>query len=294
MRVGVFVFLAVAVAGLVLLPASSPATPFAGGTPDTMSAAMLTTPTVDVTLRVQQLFGKTPAAFQYTVLRAMRQIVVQPAPGKRVRFGVGYQNFDFASLDDNIWSFRGAYEQTQSPWGWGLLAPAQLWELTDFDDLLQLGVIPHAFTYVNDIVRLDGFIEVDRSNSDILGIDDATSYGAGGSASARLEVTEGVTICPVGMYEHYWTGQDEQDDSSIFTAGADVDVAAGETFKLDVYGYFTLDTKNDDLDGSYWEYGASVTITVAEGWGVTIGYEGMAGAEEFDSNTFYVDAQVDF
>jgi hypothetical protein len=247
-----------------------------------------------LTVRVQNLFGKTPAAFQYTVLRAMRGIVVQPAPGKRAQLGVSYQDFDFASLNDNLWTIRAAYEQTQSPWGWGLLAPLQVWDLSDLGDLLQLGLAPHAFAYVGDIVRLDGFFELDRSNSDVDGIEDATSYGVGGSASARFEVTQGVTICPVGMHEHYWTGQDGQDDSNVFSAGATAQVAAGGSFSFDLHGFFTLDTTNDELDGSYWEYGASVTVTVAKGWGITVGYEGIAGAEGFDSNTFSVDAQVDF
>ena len=240
------------------------------------------------------LYGKTPEAFQYRVLRSMRRVVVQGAPDKRLRFGVGYDDFKFGTLEGNAWTFDVGFERTQSPWGWGVLSPSQLWELAGLDDLLQIGAVPYVFTVVGGNIRLDGFAEVDVTNSDIIGIGDETSYAVGGSATGHFEVGEAVTITPVGMFEQYWTGQEGQDDSTIFMLGSQVDVVLGSGFDLDIHGYVTFDAQNDDVDDTFWEYGATLTFTISEGWGVTIGYEATTGAEDFSSDRFFVDAQVDF
>lgn len=267
---------------VVLLPGPAPAT------------AVATTTQTPPTLTAADLFGKTPEAFQYRVLRSMRRIAVLGAPTQRVRFGIGYNDFEFGPYDGNAWTFDVAYEQTQSPWGWGLLSPTQLWDISGLNDLLQIGLAPYVFTYINETVRVSGFVEVDLTNSDITGIGDETSYAAGGSVSAVLTVADMVTITPVGIVEQYWAGQDGQDDSTILQVGSDVAIDLGEQFDITLYGFYTIDTQNDDLDDSFFEYGASLTFTIAEGWGLTVRYEGTTGAEEFDANRIFVDAQYDF
>ncbi len=241
-----------------------------------------------------------PSAFQYDLIRALRPIVVQGAPGQRVRFGLGYEDLEVGTLDGTSWSFVGAFERTQSPWGWGVLLPGQNVSLEGVlgtvgvdEEFWQGGVMPYVFSTLGGRGRAGGFVELDFTSSDLAGIGDVTSYAAGAFCSAQFEVGENVTIAPAGFYEHYWTGQDGQDDSDIFTLGPQVEVSLGG-FDLSVYGFFTLDTTNDALDGTFWEYGATVTFTIAEGWGITIGYEGTAGADEFDSNKVTVDAQWDF
>jgi len=246
------------------------------------------------TVTAADLFGKTPEAFQYRVLRSYRKLSVLEMPTQRIRFGAGYENFDFGVLDGDAWTFDAGYERTLSPTGWGLLVPAQIWDISGLDNLLQLGLAPYAFTYVNETIRVGGFVELDFTNSDIASIGDDTSYGIGGSASALFKPSEIVTIAPVGLVEYYWTGQPGQDNSAILQAGVQVGVAPGEHFDFDLYGYFTYDAQNDDLDGTFWEYGASVTFTITEGWGVTVGYEAVSGADEFDVDRFTIDAQYDF
>jgi hypothetical protein len=246
------------------------------------------------TLTAADLYGKTPEAFQYRVLRSMRRIAVLDAPMQRARFGIGYNDFEFGTYDGEAWTFDVAYERTQSPWGWGLLSPSQLWDISGLDDLLQIGLAPYVFTYVSDTVRVSGFVEVDLTNSDIAGIGDETSYAVGGTVSATLTVSEMLTIAPVGIFEQYWAGQDGQDDSTIFQVGSDVAIDLGEQFDIAIYGYYTFDSQNDDIDDSFFEYGASLTFMIAESWGVTVGYEGTSGAEEFEADRVYVDAQYDF
>ena len=165
------------------------------------------------------LFGKSPEAFQYRVLRSMRRVVVQGVPDRRLRFGIGYDDFKFGTLEGNAWTFDVGFERTQSPWGWGMLSPSQLWDLAGLDDLLQIGAVPYAFTFVGGNVRLDGFAEADVTNSDIAGIGDETSYAVGASATGTFEVGEAVTITPVGMFEQYWAGRAGQDDSTTLLLG---------------------------------------------------------------------------
>jgi hypothetical protein len=150
------------------------------------------------------------------------------------------------------------------------------------------------FAFVGGNIRLDGFAEVDVANSDILEIGDETSYAIGGSATGHFEVGEAVTITPVGMFEQYWAGQEDQDDSTIFMVGSKVDVVLGSGFDLDIHGYVTYDTQNDDVDDMFWEYGATVTFTISEGWAVTVGYQATTGAEEFSLDRFFIDGQYDF
>ncbi|MBN1917658.1 MAG: hypothetical protein JW889_07100 [Verrucomicrobia bacterium] len=246
------------------------------------------------TLTAADLFGGTPEAFQYRVLRSYRKVAALEIPQQRIRFGVGYEDLSFGAFDGNAWTFDLGYERTMSPWGWGVLVPSQLWDLSGLEDLLQLGFAPYAFTYVNETIRVGGFVEIDFTNSDIAGIGDDTSYGLGGSASALFKPADIVTIAPVGLVEYYRTGQDSQEDSAIVQAGVQVAVTPGEHFDFDLYGYFTYDAQNDDLDGTFWEFGASLTFTITEGWGVTVGYEAVTGADEFDADRFFVDAQYDF
>jgi hypothetical protein len=266
----------------VLMPGAVAATP----TP------MLTQPVP--TLSAADLFGKTPGAFQYRVLRSLRQLALLDAPEKRARFGVGYEDFDFGTLSGNAWTFDVGFERTQSPWGWGLLSPSQVWDIDGFDDLLQIGLAPYVFTYINETIRLSGFGEIDMTNSDIAGIGDETSYGLGGSASALFKAGGAVTIAPIGMVQYYATGQEGQDDSLALMLGANLDVVLGEQFDIDVYGFYTYENQNDDLDDSFFEYGASFTFTISEGWGVTVGYEATASADEYDAGRLYVNGQYDF
>ena len=170
----------------------------------------------------------------------------------------------------------------------------QLWDIGGFDDLLQLGLAPYVFTHINETIRLTGFAEIDMTNSDIAGIGDDTSYAIGGSASAHFKAGETVTISPVGLVQYYATGQDGQDDSLAVMLGADLDVVLGGQFTIDVYGYYTYENENDDLDDSFFEYGASFTFTLSEGWGVTVGYEATTSADEYDADRFYVNGQYDF
>jgi len=246
------------------------------------------------TLTAADLFGKTPEAFQYRVLRSYRKLAALEVPEQRIRFGAGYESFDFGALEGDAWTFDFGYERTLSPTGWGILVPSQLWDMSGLDDLLQIGIAPYAFTYVNETIRVGGFVELDMANSDVAGIGDDTSYGIGGSASALFKPAEIVTIAPVGLVEYYRTGQDGQDDSAIVQAGVQLGVAPGQRFEFGAYGYLTYDAQNDALDGTFWEYGASVTFTITKGWGVTAGYEGVSGADEFDTDRFFVDAQYDF
>lgn len=246
------------------------------------------------TLTPADLYGKTPAAFEYRVMRSFRQMAALDAPGKRLRVGIGYNDFDFATISGNAWTLDVAFERTQSPWGWGLLTPSQLWDISGFDDLIQLGLAPYVFTYVNETIRLSGYAEIDTTNSDITGIGDDTAYAIGGSASAQFKAGDMVTIAPVGLVQYYATGQDGQDDSLALMLGADLDVVLGEQFAINVYGYYTYENENDDLDDSFFEYGASFTFTLTEGWGVTVGYEATTSAVEYDANRFYVNGQYDF
>jgi hypothetical protein len=256
------------------------------------AAAMLTQPVP--TLSVTDLYGKTPSAFQYRVLRSFRQLALLDAPAKRIRLGIGYDDFDFATLSGNAWTFDVGFERTQSPWGWGLLSPSQVWDISGLNDLRQIGLAPYVFTYINETIRLSGFAEIDTTNSDIVGIGDDTSYGVGGTASALFKASEAVTIAPVGMVQYYATGQDGQDDSLTLVLGTDLDVVLGGQFTIDAYGYYTYENQNSDLDDSFFEYGASLTFTISKGWGVTVGYEATTGAAEYDANRFYVNGQYDF
>jgi hypothetical protein len=267
---------------------------FAGPMPAQAVTPAVTQATPSVVTPASWLYGKTPEAFPYRVMRSMRRVVVQGAPEKRLRFGVGYDDFTFGTLDGDAWTFDVGFERTQSPWGWGLLSPSQLWDIAGLDDLLQVGAAPYAFTFVGGNVRLDAYAEADVANSDITGIGDDTSYAVGGSATGHFELGDAVTITPVGMFQQYWTGQEDQDDSTTFMVGSQVDVVLGSGFDLDVYGYVTYETQNDDVDDTFWEYGAKLTFTISEGWGVTVGYEASTGAESFDVDRFFVDAQCDF
>jgi hypothetical protein len=246
------------------------------------------------TLTAADLFGKTPEAFQYRVLRSYRTLSTLEMPQQRVRFGAGFESFDFGGSEGDIWTFDAAYERTLSPTGWGVLVPSQLWDVEELNDLVQIGIAPHVFTYINETIRLGGFVDLDTTNSDIAGIGDDISYGIGGSASALFKPSDIITIAPVALVEYYWTGQDAQDDSAIVQAGVQFALRPGEHFGFDLYGYFTYDSENNDLDDSFWEFGASLTFTISEGWGLTVGYEAVSAAEELETDRFYVNAQYDF
>jgi len=254
--------------------------------PAVVVAAPSTTPS--------DLLLKTAAAFPNTVMRSVRDAVVMKVPARRWEFNVAYEDVEYLDVNGHSWLFTGGYERTYSPWGWGVLVPLQRWSLSGVDDFWQVGVVPYAFTVVKDVVRVGGFVEVDRTNSDVEGLGDETSWAAGVFASGPFALSDAATLTPVCLYEHYWTGQDQFKDSNLFTLGPKVDVALSDSFYVGMFTFYTVETTNDEIDGSYWEYGVILTYLVKETWGISVGYQGIGGAQDLDYDKFILGAHLNF
>jgi len=251
-------------------------------------------PVDDTSTDPGDLLCKTAVAFPSTVARSLRNAILQEVPARRWEFNMAYEDIEYLDVRGHSWLFTGGYERTYSPWGWGVLVPIQRWSLSGYEEFWQVGVVPYAFTVVKDVVRVGGFVEVDRTNSDIEGLGDETSWATGVFASGLFALSDTVTLTPVGLYEHYWTGQDPLKDSNLFTLGPKLDFALSEKFYVGVFGFFTLETTNDEIDGSYWEYGMILTYLIKETWGLSFGYQGISGAQDLDYDKFILGAHLNF
>ena len=239
------------------------------------------------------VLGKTATAFPYSLARVVRDMIGQ-LPGRRWEFNVAYEEIEYLDITGDSWLFVGGHERTYSPWGWGFLVPAQRWRLDGFDDYWQIGVIPYAFVSIGDIIRVGGFGEVDTTISDIEGLDDGTSWAAGAFVSAPIPLGSVITVTPVGIYEHYWTGQEAFSDSDLFTVGSKLDFALGNKIIVGLFGFYTIENENDEIDDSYWEYGAMLTYFVKETWGFSFGYQGIEDAEDLEYDKYFLGAHLNF
>ncbi len=240
------------------------------------------------------LIGKTASSFAHTVARSVRKAISLEVPHRRWEYSVAYEDIEYLDLSGHSWLLITGYERTFSPWGCGVLVPIQRWSLNGFDDFWQIGIVPYVFFTVKDIGRLGVFVEADRSFSDIEGLDDETSWAAGAFASVPFPLGDTVTLTPVVIYEYYWTGQESFNDSNLFTLGPKVDFAVTDNVSIGVFGFYTIDTENDEIDDSYWEYGTTLTFVIKETWGITLGYQGIEGAKDLDYNRYFLGAHLNF
>ena len=243
---------------------------------------------------IEDIIGKTPTAFPYTVARAIRSMVMMGLPGRRWEFNLEYEDIAYRGVEGNSILIVGGHERTFSPWGMGILVPVQRWDLDGFEEYWQVGVVPYVFTAVNDIGRIGAFVEADRSFSDIEELGEETSWAAGVFATYPIMLSETVTITPVGIYEYYWTGQDAFSDASLFTVGPKLDFPIGDKIFVGVFVFYTFDAENDEIDDAFWEYGATLTYLIKETWGITVGYQTIEDAEDFEYNKYFLGAQLNF
>ena len=133
------------------------------------------------------LFGRTPLAFQYTAARAVIDYAAVKVPVQLPwQFELAYHDYKFLGGDDTAWTAVGAYETAvDTTWGWGVLVPEQYWDPDGYGCLWYEGITGYGYYNVNDQLRLGGFGHVNYAWSDVPGIDDELSYGVGAFGSSR-------------------------------------------------------------------------------------------------------------
>jgi hypothetical protein len=240
------------------------------------------------------LIGKSASSFAHTIARSVRKAISFEPPHRRWEYCVAYENIDYLDISGHSWLLITGFERTFSPWGCGVLVPIQRWSLDDLDDFWQIGVSPYVFFTVKETGRIGLFVAADRSFSDIEELEDETSWGAGAFASASFPLGDRITLTPIGIYEYYWTGQEDFDNSNLFTLGPKVDFAVTDNFSIGVFGFYTIDTENEETDDSYWEYGMTLTLFIKDTWGLTIGYQGVEGAEDLDYDRYFLGGHLNF
>ena len=232
-------------------------------------------------VNADDLLSRTPLAFQYTVNRYVRDYAAVRGDGLPWRVDLAYNNYDFLGNDGRAWTGLLAYNRPVNAWGWGVQVPEQYWSEDEFEDWLFEGVTPFAYYDVNGL-RVGGFGHFNYAFTDTEGADEF-SYGLGGFGSYKLNLTDKAWLTPTFVYTHYSPGQDSWDDSDIFTLGTSIDYRLSDT--LGLYGkfFYTMDTSNDLIDDSFWEwqvgahYQAAESVEIGGSFGTT---EGFASFEE--------------
>jgi len=229
------------------------------------------------------LLSRTPLAFQYTVNRYVRDYAADLRGGYTLpwRVDLTYNKYEFLGQDSPTWTGLVQYKRPVDAWGWGVQVPEQYWSEDEFEDWLFEGITPFAYYDVNGL-RVGGFGHFNYAFTDTEGGDEF-SYGLGGFGSYKLNLTDKAWLTPTFVYTHYSPGQDSWDDSNILTLGTRIDYGLSDT--LGLYGkfFYTMDTSNDLIDDSFWEweagahYQATESVEIGGSFGTT---EGFASFEE--------------
>jgi len=224
----------------------------------------------------------TPLAYQYTVTRAVRDYAA-PRLGTDfpLRGELAYNNYEFGANSGEAWTALGAYERPVNAWGWGVQVPEEYWTPDEFDDWLFEGVTPYAYYNVNEVARVGAFGHLNYVFSDVEGAEEL-SWGIGAFGSYMFKPTEGFTITPTAVYTHYAAGQDNWDDSDIFTLGAKLKFSL--TTKLDLRGsfFYTADATNDAVDDSFWEWELGVNYLATDKIKLLAGFGTIEGYDDFE------------
>jgi len=242
-----------------------------------------------VQLNADNLLSRTPLAFQYTVARYVRDYAADTRDSTFPWRGeLAYNNYEFLGESGHAWTALVQYRQPVNAWGWGVQVPEQYWSTDEFEDWLFEGVVPYAYYDVNDL-RIGGFGHLNYALTDFSGGEEF-SYGLGVFGSYKLSLADSWWLTPTAVYMHYSPGQDTWDDSNVLTLGARVDYGLSGT--LGLYGkfFYTMDTSNDAIDDSFWEwqvgaqYQATDNIEIGGSIGTTEGYDSFDEARTYRFN----------
>ena len=241
------------------------------------------------------VLGRTPQAFQYTVNRAIRDYAA-PRLDARLPWTIklAYNSDDYFGTDDATWTGLLAYEQPVNQWGWGFQAPEQYTDRSGYDSLWYEGVTGYAYYDLDTYGRIGGFGHFNYAWSNVTGLEDEFSYGAGLFGSYRINFSEAAWITPTLTFTYYSPGQTNWDDSTIFSVGTRLDYAASANLGLWAKLFYNADTSNDAIDDSYldWRIGlnylATDRITIGGGVGTTESFE------DFDRTTFEMSVRMTF
>ncbi len=241
------------------------------------------------------LFGCTPQAFPYTVNRAIRDYA---APRFDLQlpwtFKLAYNNDDYLGTDDPTWTGLLAYERPVNQWGWGVQAPEQYTDRSGYGSLWYEGVTGYAYYDLDTYGRVGGFGHINYAFSDVDGLDNELSYGAGLFASYRYNFSDAAWLTPTVSFTYYSPGQANWDNSTIFSVGTRLDYSASANLGLWAKLFYNADTSNDALDDSYLDWGiglnwlATDRIEVGGGIGTTESFE------DFDRMTIQIGVRMTY
>ncbi len=241
------------------------------------------------------LISRTPLSFPHTVTRTVRDYATSDWDGFRWRGRLVYNDFEFGYLDNNLWTAAGGYQRPMGNWGWGFFVPEEFWDPEYGESILYEGFVPYGYYNINDRLRFGGFAEFDYPFSDC---DDIVqkefSYGFGLFASYRIPLWPTVTMTPRSVITRYTTGQEDWDDSLIFSLGTDLRFSFADKWSWDAKIYYTTDTENDTIDDSFWELGTSLNYRFTDKIGLSAGFDTIEDFESFELKRFYMDARLSF
>lgn len=246
-------------------------------------------------VNADDLIGRTPLAFQYTVTRAVRDYAAPRLDiTLPVRGELAFNNYEFRSDGGEAWTALGAYERSVNAWGWGVQVPEQYWTPDEFDEWLFEGVTPYAYYNVNEVARVGAFGHFNYVFSDVEAAEEL-SWGLGAFGSYKFSVTDAFTFTPTAVYTHYAAGQDNWDDSDILSLGTRLKFALKTDLNLYTTFFYTADATNDAGDDSFWEWEAGVNYRASEKFKIMAGFGTTEGYEDFkDAWTFRLGARLKF
>ena len=250
-----------------------------------------------VQVSADDLFGRTPLAFQYTASRAIIDYAaVDIGVTLPWKLQLAYHDYKFLGSEDNAWTAVAAYEAPADDrdWGWGVLAPEQYWDPDGYDSLWYEGVTGYGYYNVNEQLRLGGFGHLNYAWTDVPGISNELSYGLGAFGSYKLNLSDDAWVAPTLTFMHYGAGQDGWDDSNIFSMGGKLCLTFASNLALEADAFYFIDTTNDLVDDSFlkWDiglrYAAGDRLNIGGGIGTTENFE------DFDRTTIRFDVRLAF
>jgi hypothetical protein len=242
------------------------------------------------------LFGRTPLAFQYTTSRAVIDYAaVDMGTTLPWKLQVAYHDYKFGGSDDEAWTALGAYEtRVNDVWGWGVQVPEQYWDPEDYDSIWYEGVTGYGYYNVTEQLRLGGFGHVNYAWTDVPGMSDELSYGFGAFGSYKLSLGDTAWVAPAFTFMHYSPGQEGWDDSNVFWLGSKLDVGIATGLGVEADLFYAADSTNDLIDDSFWKWDVGLRYAVSDKVELAGGVGTTESFENFDRTTIRLGARVEF
>lgn len=240
--------------------------------------------------------SETPIAYQYSVLRKIREYVaLRGAEGYPWQADVTYNNDRVGRKDKDTWVMTLAYERPVSDtWGWGIQSVEQYGDVYHDKALWYEGVTGYSYYDATPAIRVGGYVNLNYAWSDLRNVDNELSYGVGAFGSYKAQVSDKVIITPAVLYQYYNARQNRFDDSSVLSVGARADF--GITDKLWANGelFYNAEGTNGSVDDSFLDWQVGLSYRVTAGWDLYAWYGTTESFESFDRKSFTVGVKATF